>query len=165
VQGSKRWAQGGDGIVRVMSAMPDHTFLCEHSLLLAESFARATGERLPADALTLYNAHFALVSHGTQADPVFNYANLFAQQLFGYAWDEFIALPSRLSAREPEREERARLLELVSQQGYISDYCGVRVRRDGTLFRISRATVWTVTDADGRARGQAAMFSEIEELQ
>lgn len=145
--------------------MPDQKFLREHSQLLADSFARITGQRLPADALTLYSAHFALVSHGTQADPVFNYANLFAQQLFGYPWHEFTTLPSRLSAREPERGERARLLEMVAQQGYISDYCGVRVRRDGTLFRISRATVWRVVDADGHARGQAAMFSEIEELQ
>ncbi|MDP2868198.1 MEKHLA domain-containing protein [Methyloversatilis sp.] len=148
-----------------MSVMPDHKFLREHSRLLAESFERLTGQRLPSDALTLYNAHFALVSHGTQRDPVFNYANLFAQRLFGYAWDEFVTLPSRLSAREPERDERARLLEMVTQQGYISDYCGVRVRRDGTLFRISHATVWKVLDADGQFCGQAAMFSEVEELQ
>lgn len=148
-----------------MTAMPDHKFLREHSILLADSFERVTGQRLPADALTLYSAPFALVSHGTQADPVFNYANVYAQRLFGYSWDEFITLPSRLSAREPERDERARLLELVTLQGYIGDYCGVRVRRDGTLFRISHATVWKVLDAQGVVRGQAAMFSEVEELQ
>lgn len=145
--------------------MPDEIFLREHSALLAQSFERATGQRLPVDALTLYGAPFAVVSHGTQADPVFNYANLFAQQLFGYAWDEFIALPSRLSARAPERDERARLLELVTRQGYIEDYAGIRVRRNGTLFRISRATVWNVVDTGGVLHGQAAMFSDIEELQ
>jgi PAS domain-containing protein len=148
-----------------MTAMPDEIFLREHSALLAQSFERATGQRLPVDALTLYGAPFAVVSHGTQADPVFNYANLFAQQLFGYAWDEFIALPSRLSARAPERDERARLLELVTRQGYIEDYAGIRVRRNGTLFRISRATVWNVVDTGGVLHGQAAMFSDIEELQ
>jgi PAS domain-containing protein len=148
-----------------MTAMPDYKFLREHSSLLSESFGRVTGQRLPSDALTLYSAPFALVSHGTEADPVFNYANLFAQRLFGYAWDEFVQLPSRLSAREPERDERARLLELVTLQGYIEDYCGVRVRRDGTLFRISHATVWKVVDTDGKMCGQAALFSEIEELQ
>jgi PAS domain-containing protein len=148
-----------------MTAMPDEIFLREHSALLAQSFERATGQRLPVDALTLYGAPFAVVSHGTQADPVFNYANLFAQQLFGYAWEEFIALPSRLSARAPERDERARLLELVTRQGYIEDYAGIRVRRNGTLFRISRATVWNVVDTGGVLHGQAAMFSDIEELQ
>ncbi len=153
------------GIVRYMNATPDPKFLREHSVLLADSFERITGQRLPVDALTLYSAPFALVSHGTQADPVFNYANVFAQQLFGYAWAEFVTLPSRLSARQPERDERARLLELVTKQGYIDDYCGVRVRRDGTLFRISHATVWNVIDRAGRVHGQAAMFSEIEELQ
>lgn len=145
--------------------MPDEIFLREHSALLAQSFERATGQRLPVDALTLYGAPFAVVSHGMQADPVFNYANLFAQQLFGYAWEEFIALPSRLSARAPERDERARLLELVTRQGYIEDYAGIRVRRNGTLFRISRATVWNVVDTGGVLHGQAAMFSDIEELQ
>ncbi len=145
--------------------MPDEIFLREHSALLAQSFERATGQRLPVDALTLYGAPFAVVSHGTQADPVFNYANLFAQQLFGYAWEEFIALPSRLSARAPERDERARLLELVTRQGYIEDYAGIRVRRNGTLFRISRATVWNVVDTGGVLHGQAAMFSDTEELQ
>ncbi|MBU0602808.1 MAG: MEKHLA domain-containing protein [Gammaproteobacteria bacterium] len=148
-----------------MTAMPDEIFLREHSALLAQSFERATGQRLPVDALTLYGAPFAVVSHGMQADPVFNYANLFAQQLFGYAWEEFIALPSRLSARAPERDERARLLELVTRQGYIEDYAGIRVRRNGTLFRISRATVWNVVDTGGVLHGQAAMFSDIEELQ
>ncbi|HEY9193238.1 MAG TPA: MEKHLA domain-containing protein [Methyloversatilis sp.] len=148
-----------------MTAMPDPAFLREHSALLADSFARVTGQRLPSDATTLYNAPFALVSHGTEDDPVFNYANLFAQQLFGYAWVEFVTLPSRLSARAPERDERARLLELVTRQGFIGDYSGIRVRRDGTLFRISRATVWNVIDAQGVLRGQAAMFSDIVELQ
>lgn len=156
---------GTDGIFSLMNAMPDDKFLREHSALLADSFARQTGQRLPTDPLTLYNASFALVSHGIQADPMFNYANLFAQQLFGYGWDEFVTLPSRLSARAPERGERARLLDLVTRQGYIADYSGIRVRRDGTLFRISRATVWNVVDAAGILRGQAAMFSDIEELQ
>ena len=145
--------------------MPDPAFLREHSVLLADSFARVTGQRLPSDATTLYSAPFALVSHGTEDDPVFNYANVFAQRLFGYAWDEFVTLPSRLSARAPERDERTRLLELVTRQGFIGDYSGIRVRRDGTLFRISRATVWNVIDAQGVLRGQAAMFSDIEELQ
>lgn len=145
--------------------MPDESFLATHSALLADSFERATGLRLPSDPHTLYHAAFALVSHGTEADPVFNYANLFAQRLFGYDWATFVTLPSRLSARAPERDERARLLELVTRQGYIEDYAGIRVRADGTLFRISRATVWNVIDGNGVLRGQAAMFSDIEELQ
>lgn len=148
-----------------MSAPPDDTFLREHSALLADSFHRVTGQLLPSDPHTLYHAPFALVSHGTEADPVFNYANAYAQQLFGYDWATFVTLPSRLSARAPERDERARLLDLVTRQGYIADYCGIRVRSDGTLFRISRATVWNVIDADGVLRGQAAMFADIEELQ
>lgn len=37
-------------------------------------------------------------------------------------WDEFVATPSRLSAEQVNREERARLLEQVSAKGFISNY-------------------------------------------
>lgn len=148
-----------------MTTLPDDKFLADHSALLAGSFERATGQRLPSDPHTLYHAPFAVVSHGVEADPVFNYANLFAQRLFGYEWARFVTLPSRLSARAPEQSERARLLDLVARQGSIGDYSGIRVRADGTLFRISRATVWNVIDAQNVLRGQAAVFADIEELQ
>ncbi len=46
----------------------------------------------------LYDAPAALLMHGNEADPVFCYANRTAQGLWGLTWDEFIRLPSRLSA-------------------------------------------------------------------
>lgn len=147
-----------------MTALPDPKFLRAHGALLADSHRRLVGRDIGVPPDALYGAPFALVSHGTQADPVFNYANRHAQQVFGYDWATFVTLPSRLSARAPERDERARLLEQVSRDGYIPDYSGVRVRADGRLFRIRRATVWNVIDEAGVLRGQVALFSDIEEL-
>jgi hypothetical protein len=83
--------------------------------LLTESFLKLTGQPLlPSGsdlAQRLYEAPFALVSHGTQADPIFRYANQTAQTLWQMTWDEFIVLPSRLSAESMLQEERDRLLK------------------------------------------------------
>lgn len=142
--------------------------LSAHVRLLADSHLRLTGRALidtSADdtllAQHLWDAPFVLLSHGTEPDPVFNYANRAAQTLFEHA---LIGLPSRLSAEAPLREARARLLERVHRDGYIDDYAGVRVSASGRRFRIEQATVWNVVDAAGWLHGQAAAFSRWIEL-
>ncbi len=47
-----------------------------------------------------------MLAHNTDPDPRFIYANKTAQACFEYAGDEFITLPSRLSAEAPNRAER-----------------------------------------------------------
>ena len=111
-------------------------------------------------ARALYQADFAVVSHDTQPDPVFNYANLAAQRVFEMDWETFTQLPSRLSADSTNRDERARLMERVRRDGYIDDYSGVRISATGKRFMISRATVWNVVDIEGRYLGQAACFMQ-----
>lgn len=111
----------------------------------------------------LDEAPFALVSHGTQADPVFNYANRTALELFGMSWTEFTAMPSRLSAGPVERSERDSLLERVARDGYIDDYSGIRIAKGGRRFLIRNATVWSLLDAKGLYYGQAAMIPEWED--
>jgi MEKHLA domain len=108
----------------------------------------------------VFEAPFVLVSHGTEADPVLNYGNQSALKLWDISWDELTRMPSRLTAEAPNREERARLLERVTRDGFIHDYSGVRIAKSGRRFRISRATVWNLLSLDGRPCGQAAMFSE-----
>lgn len=76
------------------------------------------------------------------------------------SWDELTRTPSRLTAEAPNREERARLLAAVTQNGFIDDYSGVRISKTGRRFKISRATVWNLLDANQNYFGQAAMFSE-----
>lgn len=142
---------------------PANGFLTEHVLRLIISYRRWTGDDLVDPALDpiaaarwLYHAPFALLSHDTQKDPLFNYANLTAQRLFGMDWDSFVRLPSRLSAEPSAQAERQRLLEEVSAKGYIAHYCGVRIAKNGRRFRIEDATVWNVCDANDALYGQAA---------
>lgn len=150
---------------------PANAYLAHHCDRLCHSFHRLLGEPLidphlsgEAAAKALYEAPFVVVSHGTEADPIFNYANRAAQRLFALAWEEFIALPSRLSAELPNREERARLLAEVTQQGYIRNYAGVRIAKSGQRFTIQNAIVWNVTDDAGIPHGQAAMFHQWQYL-
>lgn len=142
-----------------------------HAELLCSSYLCWTGRHLvepssgPEGAAALLDqAPFAVVSHDTQADPVFNYANRRALELFEMDWDEFTRLPSRLSAEPLNREERARLLERVSRDGYVDDYSGVRISKNGRRFLIRDATVWNLFDSAGNACGQAALITRWERL-
>lgn len=99
-----------------------------------------------------------LVSHGTQADPVFNYANRAALETFEMSWDEFTRTPSRFSAEPVERAERERLMSEVRSSGCIRNYRGIRISKTGRRFQIDDATVWNVFGSDGVLRGQAAVL-------
>lgn len=148
-------------------------YLQEHARLLQDSYHQLTGRGLlPPDlqgevqrsveahevARQLFEAPFALVSHNTASDPVFNYANRTALRLFEMSWREFTSLPSRLSAEPLFRDERARLMATVRQKGFIDDYSGVRISKEGRRFMIEQATVWNLLDAQEVLRGQAALF-------
>lgn len=139
--------------------------------LLIDSHRRLTGRDLlpvsddPASrADALYRAPFVVLAHDTAADPVFIYANLAAQRRFAMRGDEILGMPSRFSAEPLAREERQRLLERVSTNGFIDDYRGVRIASNGQRFEISRATVWNLIDAEGRLHGQAACFADWIDL-
>lgn len=151
--------------------MPDSPYSLELVTCLLTSHQTLTGqpllERLPGEtdaalAARLYSAPFVVLAHGTEPDLLFTYANLAAQHLFEFSWNEFIGLPSRLSAEAPERSERERLLARVTTHGFINDYSGIRISKSGRRFRILRATVWNVSDASHHPIGQAAAFSEWE---
>jgi hypothetical protein len=138
----------------------------EFAELLADSHLRLVGAPLfardiaPADvARWLYeDAPFVLLAHDTDADPCFVYANRTAQRCFEYDWDEFTRLRSRLSAEQPNREERERLLDDVRNKGYSSDVRGLRIAKSGRRFWIEKAVVWNLVDRAGVYRGQAAWF-------
>jgi hypothetical protein len=145
-----------------------------HAQMLSRSLKHWTGRELlpgfPAGgspdefAEKLFNAPFVQVSHGIEADPVLNYGNATALQLWEMTWEELTRTPSRLTAEAPNREERARLLAAVTANGFIDDYSGIRISKTGRRFRIAQATVWNLIDERGGYRGQAAMFSHWEFL-
>jgi hypothetical protein len=109
-------------------------------------------------------APYAVVSHDTQPDPIFNYGNRLALQLFEMTWKDFTALPSRLSAEPMLQEERERLLAGVSERGYIDDYTGVRISATGKRFLIRNAIVWNLLDERGNPCGQAALLKNWQPL-
>ena len=130
--------------------------------LLTDSYARLVGALLvpPAkDAGWLYrDAPFVVLAHGTDQDPKFIYANKAAQKCFEYSCEEFMSLPSRLSAEAPDRAERQSLLEEVVRHGFLSGYRGLRVAKSGRRFIIEDGVVWELVDRDGTRHGQAATF-------
>jgi len=134
--------------------------------MLCNSFHHWTGRTLIAPcanrverAKTLFEAPFAVVSHDTADDPIFNYANLKAMELFEMDWQTFTHLPSRLSAEPVNQATRLASLRTVAEKGYIDGYSGIRISASGRRFRIDDVTVWNLLDANGNDAGQAAMFA------
>lgn len=129
---------------------------------IADSYRVEMGEPL-ADPEELMDLPAVVLCHDTSADPVFVYANRAAQRLWRRTWQEFIGMPSRLTAPPQERAARARAL---AGGEVVRGYSGVRVTADGQRFTIAGAVVWPVTvPVDGsRIRvGQAATFGEWAE--
>ncbi len=154
-------------------AVPDtgNDFLAAHATLLCTSYQRLLHKPLISNhhtdvslASALYHAPFIVLSHDAQQDPCFTYANLAAQRLFAMPWHEIIGLPSKHSAEPVNRQERSRLLDAVSRQGFIDDYSGVRIAKNGQRFLIKRATVWNLYDDNAVYQGQAATFSDWQPL-
>jgi hypothetical protein len=134
--------------------------------LLAGSYSRLLGGALiPPEHDNSLAAHwlyeeapFCVLAHNTDPDPVFIYGNKAAQACFEYTWVELTSLRSRLSAEEPDREERQRLLERVERSGFATGYRGLRIAKSGRRFWIEDVTVWQLVDGNGILHGQGAIY-------
>ncbi len=149
-----------------MPAQLDDPLLIKHVLRMLHSYRHWTGRELIPVAnspekcsLELFHQPFIVLSHGTQEDPVLNYGNKAALDLWEATWEEFTSMPSRLTAEPIDREERARLLAQVKHHGYTDTYRGVRISRSGRRFLIEQATVWNIVDENNQYVGQAATFN------
>ncbi len=137
-----------------------------HSLCLLHSFQHWTGYALMDTNLPpllvaqrLFEAAFVVVSHGTEADPIFNYGNRKALELWQLDWEAFTNLPSRCSAEPVAQSERLLMLVQAKNQGYISNFRGIRISSTGKRFFIEDVIIWNVLDESQRPCGQAATFS------
>jgi len=146
-------------------------FLAKQAELLIKSYLRLTARPLLTTtdsevdiSKALFDAPFAVASHNTDQDPLFNYANQSALDLFEMSWPEMSQLPSRISAESVTQEERDQLLARVAEAGFIDDYRGVRISSTGRRFLIEDATVWNVLDVQGEYRGQAAVIRRWSQL-
>ena len=137
-----------------------------HSQRLLHSFQHWTGHTLidPTNSPILvserlFEASFVLVSHGTELDPIFNYGNRKALELWQLDWEAFTNLPSRCSAEPVEQSEREFMLAQVKKQGFISKHEGIRIKSTGERFKFESGTIWNVLDEEQIPCGQAATFS------
>jgi hypothetical protein len=137
-----------------------------HARLLMDSFKKWTRQELvevnPGESMLkqLFYAPKIILSHGTEADPILNYGNQAALQLWEMDWNTLTQTPSRLTAEPMEREERERFFKIVTTDGFVDNYTGTRISNSGRRFYIVNATVWNVIDSEGRYRGQAAAFTD-----
>jgi len=141
------------------------------SRLLLDSFRHWTGHELlerkgsaEEQAQALFAAPFVVVSHGTEADPILNYGNRTAMQLFELDWTKLTRMPSRLTAEPVNQAERERMLAQAAARGYIDDYKGVRISATGRRFLVEQALVWNVVDQTQKLHGQAATFDKWSNL-
>ena len=111
-------------------------------------------------AYRLFQAPFVVVSHGVETDPLLNYGNQAALDLWETTWDRLVRTPSRLTAEPVNRAEREWMLEQARTRGYLDSYRGVRISSTGRRFLIENALIWNVLDAEGQKVGQGATFSQ-----
>lgn len=138
----------------------------EHVAILLASYEKFFSEPLlPAiddrsrTLNELWSADFVVVSHGVGMDPIFNFGNQMALDLFELSFQQFTKLPSRKSAEVMLQAERDKLLAEVTEHGCIRNYTGVRISSTGKRFFIENARVWNLYDQNSEYYGQAAMFT------
>ena len=141
--------------------------IVEWSQRLLESYRHWIGQDLidragdqDSQARRLFDATFVVVSHGMGADPILNYGNQAALNLWDLSWEDFITTPSRLTAEADDRAERERMLMQARVKGYYDRYRGVRISSTGRRFLVEQAVIWNVIDPAGHRIGQAATFSQ-----
>lgn len=120
---------------------------------------------LEEQAKSLFLAPFVVVSHGTENDPIFNYGNQIALDLWEISFLDLLKTPSRKTVKDTiSKAERAKMLDTAKKKGYIDNYQGIRISSTGRLFKIENAIVWNITNAQGIYLGQAATFAEWQFL-
>ena len=129
-----------------------------HALLGRDLIARSGDP--DDDAQRLWTAPFVALSHGTEADPILNFANRTTLKLWEMPLEKLVAMPSRLTAEPMAQSKRQTFLEQTAKQRFITGYDGVRISSTGRRFLIQNATIWNLTNSNGQLAGQAATFEK-----
>lgn len=139
----------------------------EQSQILLNSYRQFLDEELISrdgsdedQSRAMFEAPFVVVSHGTQDDPILNYGNEVALNLWEMDLETLLQTPSRMTAEPVDRDERARLLQRTLRDGFVDDYRGIRIASSGRRFLIEKAIVWNLVNDAGDRVGQAATFSD-----
>lgn len=109
------------------------------------------------------NERYAVLSHGIQEDPIYNYFNKAALLQFEFPESRVYQLPSRYSAPTGKvRNERAVLMKSIEQQDVRMLQNAIRQQESGTLFQIEAVILWNVYDDNGERVGQTAIFDRTK---
>ena len=109
-----------------------------------------------------FYANFCLLSHDGASDPVLNYGNIKALELWEASWDELTSMQARETAKPDDQATREKTMKEVKENGYLTNYSGIRVSKFGKAFKILDVTIWNLTDQKGEPYGQAALFRDYE---
>jgi hypothetical protein len=108
-----------------------------------------------------WNRRYVLISHGTESNPIYNFGNKAALEAFVRTWDSLLELPSAQSVvlRSQDEVLRNKLMQQVTEQGFVEGASGIRVRGDRKFIQLVNAVVWNCHDDNtGDYIGQAALF-------
>lgn len=117
-----------------------------------------------SEARVLFESPFPVLSHDSQTDPILNYGNRAALELWEIDWLALIQTPSRKTAESTNQTARSKLLEEVALKGYTTKGSGVRISQTGKRFYIPQVVLWNLIDESGIYQGQAASFQEYRYL-
>lgn len=139
------------------------------SQIILNSYQRLLGKELinrnsnpQEEAKQLFYAPMVVLSHSSNSDPLYNYANLQGLKLWEMTWEQLITTPSKSTTEPMLREEREKLLAETTTKGYITNYQGIRVSRTGKKYKIKDVIVWNLTNEEDQYCGQGATFSRWE---
>lgn len=154
-----------------INAQLNSDFYLRHGQLLCASFKRLikrdlleNKHRSQTEIRQLFDAPFVLLSHDMQQDPLFNFGNRMALELFELDWQQLLQLPSRHSAEQGERKQREKYLKKVNTNDFIEHYSSIRISATGQRFVIKNAIVWNLVDENNKKQGQAAMFNDWQHI-
>jgi MEKHLA domain len=108
------------------------------------------------------NTRFGILSHGMQDDPIYNYGNCAALELFDQTLETLCQTPSRYSTVESLMEDREQLIRKINDVGYGTILNAVRTTPKGKLFVIQKIWIWHVYHDNGRRIGLAALYDRSQ---
>jgi hypothetical protein len=133
--------------------------LDSYKQLLAKELIIRKGSKIE-QAKQLFFAPFVVISHGIEADPIYNYGNKSGLILWERSWEELRKTPSRTSAEPLLREERQQLLTETKNQEYVINRQAIRISKTGKKYQINDITIWNLYNQKNKYCGQAATFSD-----
>jgi len=147
---------------------PDNSnqYCQEHVSILLSNLKRWTGIDLAEDngipvnklGKGVFEANFCLLSSDLSADPILNYGNQMALDLWEMSWEELTSTRSRDTAKPDKQSDRDGLMRQVNEKNFVTGYSGMRVSKTGREFLIKDVTIWNLFDDDGKPYGRAAWF-------